>query len=267
MWLNKWIDTLRCPEHGASVTEVPDGLRCGDGHLVPVVEGILRFAQDGPAGRDERWSRFYDLWAPVYDVNERVGCRLLFGLDVVAERERIVHHLGIRAGIRLLEISPGPGVYQALLTNALGPHGRLAELDLSLGMLRECSRRAKRAGADPLLVQANAARLPFADETFDVVFHFGGVNLFSHPDQALAEMVRVTKRGGRVAWGDEGFGANAPGGWRRSLLKRINPGFEKARPAAPRGIQIDAELEVMGGCAWLVVARRTEGGSSHEVGS
>jgi ubiquinone/menaquinone biosynthesis C-methylase UbiE len=38
--------------------------------------------------------------------------------------------------------------------------------------------------------------LPFADNSFDILFHFGGVNLFNNPDLALREFVRVVRRGG-----------------------------------------------------------------------
>ena len=51
-------------------------------------------------------------------------------------------------------------------------------VDLSLGMLRQFSRRADTDGRVPRLVQANGERLPFADATFDAVLLiqvFGGL--------------------------------------------------------------------------------------------
>jgi ubiquinone/menaquinone biosynthesis C-methylase UbiE len=44
--------------------------------------------------------------------------------------------------------------------------------------------------------QSNAERLPFADRTFDVVFHVGGINFFDQPAVAVREMVRVARAGG-----------------------------------------------------------------------
>ena len=36
--------------------------------------------------------------------------------------------------------------------------------------------------------------LPFKDESFDGLFHFGGLNLFNNPEMALDEFVCVVKK-------------------------------------------------------------------------
>ena len=288
MSLIAWLDTLQSPEDGAPLTAPfagpftgtlaaplaaplvagDQGLRRASGDPVRVDENIVRLVWPARSeGRDATWNRFYDRLAPVYDWNERLGGRL-FGVHALRERAAIVDRLGLQPGMRVLEVSPGPDVYQELLAERIGPSGSLAELDLSIGMLRACARRARKNGLDPLLVQANAAYLPFADDSFDAVFHFGGVKLFSEPQRALAEFVRVAKPGAIVAWGDEGFGAGAPTGFRRRLLERMNPGFLEPMPPLPDGLDGDgpetgvagvdgaAVHEVMNGCAWLVVARK-----------
>ena len=271
MSLIAWLDTLQSPEDGAPLTAAltapltaphaagDQGLRRANGDPVRVDENIVRLVWPARSeGRDATWNRFYDRLAPFYDWNERIGGRL-FGVHALRERVAIVDRLGLRPGMRVLEVSPGPGVYQELLAERIGPSGSLAELDLSIGMLRACARRARKSGFDPLLVQANAAYLPFADDCFDAVFHFGGVKLFSEPQRALAEFVRVAKPGAVVAWGDEGFGAGAPTGFRRRLLQRMNPGFLEPMPLLPDGLDGDgpaAVNEIMNGCAWLVVARK-----------
>lgn len=43
----------------------------------------------------------------------------------------------------------------------------------------------------------------FKDETFDVVFHIGGINFFSKKEDAVLEMIRVAKPGARIYIGDE----------------------------------------------------------------
>jgi ubiquinone/menaquinone biosynthesis C-methylase UbiE len=217
---------------------------------------ILRCVRTGSLeGRDARFNRLYDRLAPFYDWNDRIGGRV-FGIDTLRERAAIVERLDLRPGTRVLEVSPGPGVYQRLIADRIGAGGLLVELDLSLGMLRACARRARRAGRHPLLVQADAARLPFADDSFDAVFHFGGVKLFNDPQQALAELVRVTRAGGTVAWGDEGFGEHSLLGWRRRALTRMNPGFLEPVPPSPVVAIDERHHEIMNGCAWLKVARK-----------
>jgi ubiquinone/menaquinone biosynthesis C-methylase UbiE len=253
-----WLDVLRCPRDGERLTIDGGGMRCGAGHPVGAGEGIVRLIWPQRAtGRDADMNRIYERLAPFYDLNERLGGRLLLGMNTLHERAALVERLALQPGMRVLEVSPGPGVYQRLLADAVGRTGSLAELDLSIGMLRACVRRARRNRLDPLLVQGNAAYLPFADDSFDAVFHFGGVKLFSEPERALDELVRVAKPGAVVAWGDEGYGRGAPTGWRRRLLERVNPGFAEPVPPLPSGVTGVTEDEVMNGCAWFVVARKT----------
>ncbi len=267
-----WLDILRCPQDGECMVTADDpshaqgsARRCRGGHPMAADEGIVRLVwPERMMGRDAHMNRLYDRLAPFYDWNERLGGRL-FGVHTLRERAAIVERLELRPGMRLLEVSPGPGVYQKLLADHIGSSGRLAELDLSLGMLRACSRRARRNCVDPLLVQANASYLPFADDSFDAVFHFGGVKLFSEPGRALDEFVRVARPGAIVAWGDEGFGPGAPTGWRRRALQRMNPGFAEPVPPLPEGLSGAAEHEVMNGCAWLVVARKAAVGSGRSA--
>jgi ubiquinone/menaquinone biosynthesis C-methylase UbiE len=238
-------DIGELPPDGVIALDVPRGddriLRCVD-------TGLL-------VDRDARFNRLYDRLAPVYDWSERIGGRV-FGVHTSRERAGIVARLGLRPGMRALEVSPGPGVYQRLLAERIGDDGELVELDLSYGMLRACARRARGAGRHPLLVQADAARLPFADDSFDAVFHFGSVKLFNEPQRALAEFVRVARPGAIVAWGDEGFGQHGPQGWRRRALQRMNPGFLEPVPPSPQGLVDERRYEIMNGCAWLKVARK-----------
>ena len=49
----------------------------------------------------------------------------------------------------------------------------------------------------------DATRLPFESETFDIVTSYGAVNAYAGPENALAEMVRVTKKGGKILFLDE----------------------------------------------------------------
>jgi SAM-dependent methyltransferase len=50
---------------------------------------------------------------------------------------------------------------------------------------------------------SNATYLPFPDSYFDAVFHFGGFNNFGDPQKTLEEFSRITKKEGKVVFGDE----------------------------------------------------------------
>ena len=45
--------------------------------------------------------------------------------------------------------------------------------------------------------------MPFASESFDVVFHVGGINFFSDRRRAVNEMLRVAKPGTKLLIADE----------------------------------------------------------------
>jgi SAM-dependent methyltransferase len=57
---------------------------------------------------------------------------------------------------------------------------------------------AKRDGPLPLWVRGWADGIPFADRSFDAVICKGAIDHFDRPARAIAEMARVTRRGGRV---------------------------------------------------------------------
>jgi len=62
--------------------------------------------------------------------------------------------------------------------------------------LRKCG-QARAAGLD--LLEADAQRLPFADDSFQIVCVAFGLRNVSDTDRGLAEMVRVCRPGGSVA--------------------------------------------------------------------
>lgn len=75
-------------------------------------------------------------------------------------------------------------------------------------MLAVAGEKLKHKGIEADCVLGNGAYLPYKDEMFDGVLHFGGLNTFGEKERAIAEMVRVAKPGARIVIGDEGL---APG--------------------------------------------------------
>jgi SAM-dependent methyltransferase len=251
-WL---VNLLRCPETGLAFEATENCLIRADGKRFPYREGIVSLVFPPLlSGSDERMNRFYDRIAPVYDFFERVVGRIVTGVDMARGRDEIIALLGLQRGMRLLEVSPGPGVFQPMLRQTLGDRAEIAALDLSFNMLRQCRRQHGDLNIE--LVHGNALHLPFADESFDGLFHFGGVNLFNDPATALDQFVRVVRKGGVVAWGDEQMseGYRHPIG--RRLLPRVNPGFRKVPPVVPVCLSEVVRHEVYRGLGYLIVARR-----------
>jgi ubiquinone/menaquinone biosynthesis C-methylase UbiE len=107
-----------------------------------------------------------------------------------------------------LEINPGDSVLETSVGTGLNfkylPRGlRLFGLDLSAEMLTNCQANLRRWELDADLFLGNAEDLPFANDSFDVVFHVGGINFFNDKAKAIREMIRVAKPGSRMLITDE----------------------------------------------------------------
>ena len=99
----------------------------------------------------------------------------------------------VRAGWRVLDIGCGPGGLARHLA-ALGCVTIGLDRDMQMAVLA-----AHSYGAKVPCLQADAQRLPSADEKFDLVTATNVVFLLDRPQDGLAEMARVVRRGGRLA--------------------------------------------------------------------
>lgn len=253
-WIN---EILFCPETKEKLIPGETAYNRKDGKSYPVRNDILSVVFPAEiSGLDARMNRFYRYLAPFYSFTEDTLGRLIAGIEMEKGRAEIVSHLQLKEGMQLLEVSPGSGVFQKLLRSRLGANGKMISLDLSLPMLRQCQLR--NGNLNIPLIHANAQYLPFADNSFDALFHFGGINLFNDPSKAISEFVRVTKSGGIVAWGDEGFSQTYPDGLKKKILSRMNPGFLKERPPEPASISSLKDYEVYGGLGYLNVGIKKE---------
>ncbi|MGC1389835.1 MAG: methyltransferase domain-containing protein [Bacteroidales bacterium] len=250
-WLN---DILRSPENHNTLIQNGNKYE-SDGNEYMIENDILSIEYPEKLdGYDAKYNKFYNILAPLYDLNERVMGKLLVGVDMVKGRKQIVSYLGLKPDMKILEVSPGPGVFQKYLRNDIGEKGELVALDLSMGMLRQCQKRNKELNVQ--LIHGNAQFLPFADNSFDALFHFGGINLFNDPQKAVSEFIRVVKKEGIVSWGDEGFSEKYRNERRKRIMLKINPGFAKPRPQIPDTLYDVQENEVYDGLAYLVVTRK-----------
>jgi demethylmenaquinone methyltransferase / 2-methoxy-6-polyprenyl-1,4-benzoquinol methylase len=98
-----------------------------------------------------------------------------------------------RPGELVLDLAAGTGTSSRTFTTA---GARCVACDFSLGMLRVGAGRETDPGVR--FVAGDALDLPFADAAFDAVTISFGLRNVADPDAALAELLRVTRPGGRL---------------------------------------------------------------------
>jgi ubiquinone/menaquinone biosynthesis C-methylase UbiE len=101
-----------------------------------------------------------------------------------------------------LEIGAGTGYFSLNLVRA-GIVGHATCTDISPGMLAALHANANRLGIDVDAVACDAEDLPFADESFDLVFGHAVLHHLPNLDRAFAEFRRVLKPGGAIAFAGE----------------------------------------------------------------
>jgi SAM-dependent methyltransferase len=107
----------------------------------------------------------------------------------------VLEAAGAAAGDRVLDVACGTGVLAREALGRVEPTGSVTGLDLGAGMLAV----AEEIESDVTWIEGEASRLPFEDDEFDVVVSQFGLMFFPDPIQAIREMLRCTKPGGRVA--------------------------------------------------------------------
>jgi SAM-dependent methyltransferase len=101
------------------------------------------------------------------------------------------------AGRSVLEIGVGMGADH--LEWARSRPALLAGIDLTPRAIRLTRSRLELEGATTSLHVADAERLPFADDSFDIVYSWGVLHHSPDTAAAVAEVYRVLKPGGRAA--------------------------------------------------------------------
>jgi len=142
--------------------------------------------------------RYHDLAAADYDAK--------WGIDYgTAGQAQVIGKLAKALGRgpdryeRALEIGAGTGYFTLNLVRA-GVIGDAVATDISPGMLETLSDSAERLGIDVRPIRCEADKLPFPDESFDLVFGHAVLHHLPDLDAAFAEFRRVLKPGGTVAF-------------------------------------------------------------------
>jgi len=110
---------------------------------------------------------------------------------------RLVKFANVRAGQNVLDVACGTGVVS--ITAARGG-AKVRSIDLTPELLERARENARIANLEIDFREGDAEALPFDDATFDVVLSQFGHMFAPRPEVAVAEMLRVLKSGGTLAF-------------------------------------------------------------------
>ncbi len=112
----------------------------------------------------------------------------------------------LTVGERVVDIACGSGAVSVEAARAVGPGGQVLGVDLSERMIDTAARRVQEKSlANCSFARMDAESLAVPDRSFDVALCCLGLMYMPEPEQALREMCRVLRAGGRVAlavWGE-----------------------------------------------------------------
>ena len=106
-------------------------------------------------------------------------------------------------GERVLDLGSGAGTDSLVAAEMVGERGHVTGIDISPPMLAKARAAAAEMGAANVeFVESEAERLPFPDESFDVVISNGVIDLIPDKDAVFTELPRVLVPGGRIQIAD-----------------------------------------------------------------
>jgi SAM-dependent methyltransferase len=194
------LDVMRCPVCRARLDEAQDGLHCtGCLAVFPVEDGIPRLLDDRIPGIAEKRAEI-EGW-PAYLTRDlawedRTWRANEHSFSLLLERH-------VRPGMRVLEV----GAAKAWAAQHLVPRGvDYVATDILADPIIGLGRGAfYEARVGPFArIQADGEHLPFATGAFDLVYCVAALHHALELRTMVAEMARVTRRGGTVAALNEG---------------------------------------------------------------
>ncbi|WP_104168117.1 demethylmenaquinone methyltransferase [Arthrobacter sp. SX1312] len=177
--------------------------------------------------RPDEVAAMFDDVAPKYDVVNDV---LSMG-QTRRWRRIVVDAVGAERGQRVLDLAAGTGTSSEPYADA---GIDVVACDFSLGMLKV----GKRRRPDIDFVAGDATNLPFADNSFDACTISFGLRNVNEPKKALAEMLRVTRPGGRLVVAE--FSQPTVALWRTTYTEYLM----RALPAIARKVSSNPDAYV-----------------------
>lgn len=99
---------------------------------------------------------------------------------------------------RILDIGTGPGLLIKQLFKRIKNRPKLIGSDIDVEMIEEMKKTRRECSDALCFLVHNNQQLPFKDEVFNLVVSVNAMHHFKYPSEMIGEMMRLTKKGGRV---------------------------------------------------------------------
>lgn len=137
------------------------------------------------------------MFADIADDYDRVNSILSFGVHH-AWRSRTVQLSGAKEGDKVLDCATGTGDLALEFKEKVGEEGYVLGTDFCREMIKHAPAKASEHELEVDFEVADAMDLPYEDDRFDISSIAFGIRNVDEPVQALREMSRVVKPGGKV---------------------------------------------------------------------
>jgi ubiquinone/menaquinone biosynthesis C-methylase UbiE len=115
----------------------------------------------------------------------------------------IAQWMGVKEGMKILEIGPGSGTFTFEIAKHVGDDGCVYAIDIQESIVTTLGAKIEQLGVDNVSVrQASAYDLPFSNGYFDRVFMVTVLGEIPNKRKALLEIKRVLKDEGLLAIGE-----------------------------------------------------------------
>jgi len=135
-------------------------------------------------------------------------------------RARSYRQMRIGPGSAVLDAGCGIGTAVRELSNLVGPKGSASGLDISDAMITEARARAS-GRANVEFSTGNVCDMPYPDQSFDAVRTERVMLYLPSREKAVSEMIRVTRKGGRIVISDTDIESTAITGKDRLQTRKI----------------------------------------------
>lgn len=138
----------------------------------------------------------FNVVAHKYDLMNDI---MSFGIHRLWKRF-LVYHSEVYNGCKVLDLAGGTGDLSIKFSKLIGHTGIVVLLDINNSMLQISKEKLRNLGIlnNIIYIQADAESLPFSDNTFHCIAVSFGLRNFTNKKNALREMYRVLKIGGKL---------------------------------------------------------------------